>query len=305
MSFRQRHGRLRGRQLGREELSDSLRTGFVQLVHRFQALEVVGSLYLACGEICRTLRRPPPSPVDPVHELQALVADCQWDEFYEICELMFKATRYYHVAEERGHTRAGRPTQAYTRMLKEIKDGEDRSQARIAARLLEQASTYQDELNRLLGEEGAPWRMKNGHVVPAFPEEVEAVLDDATAAAEGLDRPGTADHLDRARRLLGLRPEPELRNAVKEAVSAVEAAVKDKSGSDKIEKGLQILKQQRRLTPHWSSAIQTLWQYSSRAPQVRHGSPDLSKLTYEEARDLVALAAVLVQHVAGLPKARR
>jgi len=202
---------------------------------------------------------------DYLSDIEDAIGDCEWGEFYAICEAADSAIvpLYFDDYE-------------------------------LTRRLL------WEDLNEVFEVEGAPWQMKDGEIVSNFPEDAQRILDEAGEAAKELGAQGVAIHLEKARRyLVPSHLDPE--NAVKEAVSAVEAAVEEKTGVDDLNEGLKLLKQQRRLKPHWSSPIQTLFHYASEEDQVRHGSPEPSELTYEEARDLVGLAAVLTQHIAGLP----
>lgn len=264
MSFIRRYGRghRRDEQLERDEVPESLKAGLLALVARLREGDFV-TWGEAREHICRALRRrPDPSNwsevPNVVYEVEQIVYNGEWDDFYTICEALHDACN---------------------------------------------VDAYERQLNALLDEERSPWRMTDGQIGPAVPEEVEQVLQEASEAARRMDRPGAAVHLDKARRYLS-PTSGDKENAVKEAVSALEAAIKAKSGLDDFDGGLRLLKQQRLLAYAWPSAVQALYQYASREDQVRHGSPEVSDLTHEEARDLVSLAAVLMQHIADLPDPR-
>lgn len=261
MSFIRRYGRghRRDEQLARDEVPESLKVGLLALVARLRGQGFV-TWGAARESICHALRRRPDpsnwSEFPNVHdEVESIVYNSAWDEFYTICEALNDACNVVRL--------------------------------------------YEDQLNSLLEEEASPWRVTDGEIGPAFPEEVEQVLQEASGAAQRMERPGAAVHLDKARRYLS-PTSGDKENAVKEAVSALEAAVKAKSGLDDFDDGLKLLKQQRLLVGAWPSAVQALYQYASQEDQVRHGSPQVSDLTYEEARDLVGLAAVLMQHIVDL-----
>lgn len=210
-----------------------------------------------------------------MQDVYDLIDDCQWGEFYQAIEASWSAIELQRIDQI------------------------------IPMDTLEtRRESFRTDINGLLEEEGAVWRLdKSGVVIPAFPLEVSSALVEAEAAASGLARPGAAVHLEKAR--LYLSPTGDKENAVKEAVSALEAAVKAKSGDNDFDAGLKILKQQKLLNGAWPSAVQALYQYASREDQIRHGSPDVSDLSYEEARSLVGLSAILVQHIANLPEPRR
>lgn len=115
-----------------------------------------------------------------------------------------------------------------------------------------------DELiNKLFEEEGSPWRMTDGQIGPIFPDEVETVLVEAKAAVDEMQAEGPAVHLTKARRHLS-PTSGDKENAVKEAVSALEAAIKAKSGHDDFDDGLKVLKQQRLPAGAWPASVQAL-----------------------------------------------
>lgn len=282
MSFIRRYGTKSGVKLARNEVPDSLRVGFVNLLEKHRYDSDFLNLSVLHDNVCRALRMRPYHPSDAFKAVEYAILTRSWDEFYEICEIAAKA-----IPVDMMVTPGPGPGLQPTRFVPNPTLG-----------------IFVEDMNEMLSEEGAPWRIAERQVVPVFPEEVERVLDDASAAVEKLERPGVAAHLRKARQHLS-PSSGDLENAVKEAVSAVEAAVKEKAGMDDFDRALRLLKQQRRLKPHWSSSIQTLFHYASEEDQVRHGSPELSELTYEEARDVVGLAAILTQHIAGLPDSLR
>lgn len=280
MSFIRRHGTKSGVSLPRDDVPESLRVGLVNLLeqHRYNANFL--SMQALQQTICRALRRRPRYADDPFVEIEWTVNSCTWDEFYQICETIVAAI----------------PAEVPLTLGDPIVRG--LAGPRFVANLT--FNEFVDALNELLSDEGAPWRMSENHVVPTFPEEIEIALEDASQAADHLEGQGVRAHLKKARQHLSPTA-GDLENAVKEAVSAVEAAVKEKAGVDDFDKGLKVLKQQRRLKRHWAEAVQAIFEYASREDQIRHGSPELSELTYEGARDLVGLAAILTQHIVNLP----
>lgn len=339
--FRRRHGSKQDLKLARDEVPTSLREGLSRLIERLSDLWVnvprdstgkrtrvdeladdldrfTGAsspvftsrgLVSAYRETCRKLRRRDKSklswkPEETVRALGELTQAAAWDEFYELCEILTRATRLYDAIDGMGFTGATLG-ELYPKLMEFSDDPEtDKKTALGVKRMIAELDTFVGELNALLDEEGAMWRMRHGEIVPVLPDEVDAVIDDADSAASALSGGGTRIHLQKARRFLALRPDPELQNAVKEAACAVEAAVKDRSGTDKFERGLRLMKQHDLLQDTWRRTIDELFGEASTAHQVRHGSPIPSNMTYEEAKDLVSLAAVLVQHLSGLQPVR-
>ena len=311
--FRRKYGTKKDASLERDEVPVSLRSGLISLVKRLDALDVLdrSAFRYAYKEACRKLRQVPTNSFlseEILTEFARLIEHSKWDEMYELCELLAGGTQLFGLARalDWGHLPAQEIVNEFSELLEKWKaSGQEKDPGyRKVERALDKWRVLSEELNDLLEEEGAMWRMRHGEIVPVLPDEVDAVIDDAYSAAGALSGGGTRIHLQKARRFLGLRPDPELENAVKEAVCAMEAAVKDRSGINHFEKGLKRLKQQKRLADPWSQTVDNLFGKASRAYQVRHGHTIPSSMGFEEARDLVSLAAVLVQHLSSIKPAQ-
>lgn len=85
--------------------------------------------------------------------------------------------------------------------------------------------------NKLLEREHSGYRFVNGQLSPITNLTEIGEIEQAAgrAATAGLD--GVREQIAQAVRLLGQRPQPDYRNAVKEAISAVEGVVKLINGS--------------------------------------------------------------------------
>ena len=87
-------------------------------------------------------------------------------------------------------------------------------------------SSFQRGVNMILEEENSGYRFVGGQLTeitsPAEVREMEAALENAARASLDV----VHIHIEQALQLLGKRPVPDFRNAIKEAMSAVESAAK-------------------------------------------------------------------------------
>lgn len=194
VSFLNKYGRSGRVQLRPQDIPDSLREGLMTVLAKW--FTVTGSTSYLHFKLYEALYRRQPDTLsydaeDYHSDIADMAEDCGWGEFYAICEAADDA-------------------------IVPLNFGDDFESIRLA---------FAGDLNELLEVEAAPWRMKDGEILPTFPEDAGRVLDEASASAQQLTGQGVAVHLEKARRYLTPSHLDE-ENAVKEAVSAVEAAIK-------------------------------------------------------------------------------
>jgi hypothetical protein len=101
--------------------------------------------------------------------------------------------------------------------------------ARGFAGLAPQGRDYWKAWNKVLIDEGGAFRFVNGELVPVTNEaeirEIETALKSPLQTVR--------EHIDTALKKLAERPEPDVRNAIKEAISAVEGTLKVTTGRAK------------------------------------------------------------------------
>src|SRR5207245_7850235 len=158
-----------------------------------------------------------------------------------------------------------------------------------SARVLAQAS-------HILEEESAGYRYIAGRLepisTPAEVEEVERALD--TAKRVGL-RP-VHGHLDAALQALAQRPTPDARNAIKEAISAVEAVSKLLTGVETggLDDALDVLATRANLRPALKKAFATLYGDASGPHGVRHAMLHDAGIDTAEARFFIIACSAFV-----------
>ncbi|HEX4954285.1 MAG TPA: hypothetical protein VF017_12915 [Thermoanaerobaculia bacterium] len=153
----------------------------------------------------------------------------------------------------------------------------------------------------LLTAEGSGYRFVGNRIEPIVGDaEISAIED---AVGEG-DWPWEV-HLATALDHLGKRPEPDLRNCVKEAISAVEAIAQEKAGKRRATLGdaVKVLERQRQLHPALKKALAELYGYSSDGDGIRHALVDEPNLTLDLARFQLVVCSAFVNLLKAAPAA--
>jgi hypothetical protein len=158
----------------------------------------------------------------------------------------------------------------------------------------------EENLNYYLEREMSGYRSVRGRLVavtsPVEMQEIERAATPVSGFA------GVSHHIEAALVLLAKKPEPDLRNSIKESISAVEAAAKlltgEKSGG--IDKALAILERKSGLHPSFKVALSKLYAYTSDEDGIRHPILDETNVpTFAEAKFMLvtcsAFANLLVE----------
>lgn len=148
-----------------------------------------------------------------------------------------------------------------------------------------------DLINRALERENSGYRLVNNLIAPIVSDvEVEEVQEAARAGD------AAASHIDSAVRLLADRKSPDYRNAMKEAISAVEAIAKAASGLPKatLDSALGELEKRGALHAALKSAFSKLYGYTSNADGIRHALVDEPNLTQADARYFIVVCSAFV-----------
>lgn len=110
---------------------------------------------------------------------------------------------------------------------------------------------------------------------------------------------GVRDHLDEAKRLLADRDEPNYRNSVKEAISAVEALARLIVNDEKATLGqaLKIVEAEIPIHPCLQAAFDKLWGYRSDGSGIGHGSAKGSPVGAAEASFMLVASSAFVSYL--------
>ena len=169
-----------------------------------------------------------------------------------------------------------------------------------------------EQLNYVLERELSGYRFIQGVLTPiAAKEEVEAI-DTAVAAAKKTGLVGAHQHIRTALELLGKKPAPDYRNAIKEAISAVESVAKQivRSDASTLDGALKELGKKTEIHGALSSGFSKLYGYTSDESGIRHAILDQPNVGFAEAKYMIVSCSAFVNFLiqkadaAGLMKAR-
>jgi len=147
--------------------------------------------------------------------------------------------------------------------------------------------------NDVLSDDGAAFRFVNSELVPLTNEAEIAEVEMALRSPLQTVR----EHIDTALKKLAERPEPDVRNAIKEAISAVEGALKVTTGRTKGDLGDALPDFEVRygaLHGAFRGAIEKLYAFTSDEKGVRHSLLDAgAKVDLDDARFMVVACSAL------------
>ena len=144
--------------------------------------------------------------------------------------------------------------------------------------------TYEEWMNRIFEEEKVCFRFVNHKLVKI----IDAHEIDEVESATQNEAPFSA-HISAALVLYSKRPDPDFRNAVKEAISAVESASKSYYGDRSVDLAKVLAKLEVQLGLHSQvlAAFKNLYAWTSAADGIRHSIMDKSSLTEHETRFMI------------------
>jgi hypothetical protein len=162
------------------------------------------------------------------------------------------------------------------------------------------------ELDAALIRDGSPYRRLRGELVPITSE---SELDEVSGASRSPFF-GAREHIRQATHLMSIKPNPDLRNSIKESVSAVESLLREATGL-KAEGMSPLLKKFEQLYgelhPAFREAVNRLYGWTSDESGLRHSIFGDVKVDHTDARFMLvtcsAFVNFLAQHVADAAKA--
>ncbi|HEY4215019.1 MAG TPA: hypothetical protein VGM84_26315 [Steroidobacteraceae bacterium] len=147
--------------------------------------------------------------------------------------------------------------------------------------------------NSALENEGCAYRFVGGRLAPLSTEEEQASVEEALSSPLKSVR----SHVLTALQKLSDRPAPDIRNAIKEAISAVESALKvttDRTKGDLRDALPAFESKYGKLHPAFRGAVEKLYAYTSDEKGVRHSLlEDDAKVDFDDARFMVIACSAL------------
>lgn len=154
-------------------------------------------------------------------------------------------------------------------------------------------------INAILEREKSAYRFVGETLVEITSGEELQSVEEALAVPDRF-RPIRA-HLDQSLRLLADRTNPDYRNSIKEAISAVEAVCKILTGDDNatLSQALKLLGKKSGEPPHQAlqKAFEKLYGYANDAEGIRHALLDEPTLDFADAKFMLVCCSAFVNYL--------
>lgn len=153
-----------------------------------------------------------------------------------------------------------------------------------------------NEINRILEEERACYRVVDNLVVPNFSELDAAIIQKVSESYFG----GAKQHIKKALELYADRNSPDYNNCIKEAISAVESACCVISNDDKATLGSSLKQLEGNgvyIHPAMRSAFEKLYGYTSDESGIRHGGIDFTEASMADAKFMLITCAAFIDYL--------
>ena len=152
-----------------------------------------------------------------------------------------------------------------------------------------------DRLNAVFELEGSPYRFLAKVLSPITdPRELEAI---AEAQQQGDRFAGARTHITEALRMLGQRPQPDYRNAIKEAISAVESTLKLLTAENHADLAGALREFRRTHHVHGAlfNGLDALYGYTSNEHGLRHALLEAgANVGFAEAKFMIVACAAFM-----------
>jgi hypothetical protein len=153
-----------------------------------------------------------------------------------------------------------------------------------------------EHVNYILERELSGYRFIQGTLTPIAAKEEVEVIDTAIASAKRANLAGPHMHIRAALELFGKKPMPDYRNAIKEAISAVESVAKQIVGADSatLDAALRELSKKTEIHAALSSGFSKLYGYTSDESGIRHAILEEPNVGFAEAKYMIVSCSAFV-----------
>lgn len=164
------------------------------------------------------------------------------------------------------------------------------------------SSDFLYSINRVLEETFSGYRLLKGKIV-AITDEIEInAVKEAVSSSSG----PVAEHMRMALEKFSAKPNPDYRNAIKEAISAVEALVKkiSKNQKDSLGPALDGIENEIGISGALKEGFKKIYGYTSQEGGIRHALTDESvSPTFEDAKYMIVSCSAFINYLSD--KARK
>lgn len=153
---------------------------------------------------------------------------------------------------------------------------------------------HEGAVNSVLERDMSGYRLRDGKVAPITDAVELSAIDEALAVGD--DFMGAREHIREALAKLARRPNPDLRNAITEAVSAVESAARIVTGLPKATLGdaVKALEKNGNVHPALKEAWLKVYGYTSDEHGLRHAMTESPNIDFPTAKYMVVTCSAFV-----------
>jgi hypothetical protein len=154
--------------------------------------------------------------------------------------------------------------------------------------------SIEQEVNRILQTEFSGYRFIAGVLSPISDEVEIKVIEEAAEKSSRLGLEGAREHIRTSLDCLSKKPEPDYRNAIKEAISAVESVARKLSGKKDLGAALEELSKHINLHGALKSGFKKLYGYTSDKDGIRHAILEQPDVGFDEAKYMIVVCSAFV-----------
>ncbi len=209
--------------------------------------------------------------LSPYDILKAEISTCEWYEFYDIVEVVGQ-----EIARED------------TSLLNQQSFFESYS-----------SDTYRARVNTLFDQSNVGWQLNENNILQRrFPKELQERIQ--AGEQELGDFEAAVEHYRKAVRFLSVMPlDPE--NSIKEIISAIESIGRTLYPSAQtLGEVIKKLRNESNMSQQLLTVIEKFYAYASSEPAVRHGSPNASRVSINDAELCLHIGIAIIRYLRAL-----
>jgi AbiJ N-terminal domain 4 len=151
-------------------------------------------------------------------------------------------------------------------------------------------------INSALESEMSAYRLVQGKIVEITNQTELSAVDSALSQT---DFPGASEHLRRALELVSDKQNPDVRNSIKESISAVESAAKSITKKPKatLDEAIKSLEKEGKLHSALKAGFVSLYGYTSDADGIRHAMLGETNLTKADALYFLVTCSAFINYL--------
>jgi hypothetical protein len=203
--------------------------------------------------------------VEFARTIETNILECEWFNFYEMCQITYSYLR------EHGSNNS-QQIKPYT-----YKD-------------------FQEQINALLKDEFLGFELKDGIIEKLGNPVTDTQIREVRVLLKEPEYKGADQHFEKAIRALNMRPNPDVENCIKDAVSAIESVGRVIIGDENalLNDIIKDAEKKNVIPQPLDQTFQKIYAYRGNEPGIAHGAVDISKVTVDEAELILAISAAMI-----------